>query len=293
MCGSAAANHKIVGQRLNQSQGLRPKSKNGVTVSVMKCDVCELVYANPQPIPNDAEDHEFIDAWSADYFEYDADYFSKEIAIAKKLLDFKAGMKALDIGAGIGKGLRSLNEAGFDAFGIEPSANACRFAYQKIGIPPEKLHCKSIENAEFAENTFDFVNFGAVLEHVYDPSESLRSALKWLKPCGIIFAEIPNSGYFITKLMNFYNKLSWTNYTSHISPMHAPFHHFEFGVKSFENFCAKNECTIASRHISVCVTPFLPKIAVPFADKYMAVTETGMQISIFLQKNSLGEKSGS
>jgi 2-polyprenyl-3-methyl-5-hydroxy-6-metoxy-1,4-benzoquinol methylase len=285
MCGASADGHKIVGQRLNQSQGFHPKSKNGIAVSVMKCNVCNLIYANPQPIPNNSDDHEFIDVWAKEYFEYDENYFTDEITRAKNLLNFQDGMKALDIGAGIGKGLRSLKEAGFDAFGIEPSAAACKFAYEKIGIPPEKLHCKSIENADFAENTFDFVNFGAVLEHVYNPSESLKSALKWLKPNGIIFAEIPNSGYFITKLMNIYNKLNGTNFTSHISPMHPPFHHFEFGTKSFESFCEKNDCKIADSRILVCTTPFLPKVFVPIVDKYMSLTNTGMQISIFLQKN--------
>ncbi len=286
MCGSSVDKHKLVGQRLNHSQGLKPKSRHGVSVSVMRCNVCHLVYANPQPIPNDAEDHDFLDVWSDDYFEYDENYMAVEIAQVKQLLNFKEGMKVLDIGAGIGKGMRSLINHGFDAFGIEPSANACKFAYEKIGVLPENLHCKTIEQADFPADTFDFVSFGAVLEHVYSPSESLQSALQWLKPGGIIFAEIPNSEYFITKLMNIYNKLNLTNYTSHISPMHAPFHHFEFTMKSFEIFCRKNNCQIAAGWINVCTTPFLPKIVVPFADKYMSATDSGMQISVFLQKTA-------
>ncbi len=34
MCGDHTINHKILGQRLNQSQGLNPKKKSGISVSI-------------------------------------------------------------------------------------------------------------------------------------------------------------------------------------------------------------------------------------------------------------------
>ncbi|HEX2536103.1 MAG TPA: hypothetical protein VHK69_20315, partial [Chitinophagaceae bacterium] len=49
MCGDSTANHKVLGQRLNQSQGLQPKKKSGISVSVKKCSRCELIYSSPQP----------------------------------------------------------------------------------------------------------------------------------------------------------------------------------------------------------------------------------------------------
>ena len=124
MCGNATDNNKILGQRLNTSQGYRPKKKNGVSTSIYKCSNCELIYSNPLPIPFSILDHYGIPAeeyWKPEYFNYDPAYFSYEINKAKTLLPFTTGMKALDIGAGIGKSMLSLAKAGFDAFGFEPS----------------------------------------------------------------------------------------------------------------------------------------------------------------------------
>jgi 2-polyprenyl-3-methyl-5-hydroxy-6-metoxy-1,4-benzoquinol methylase len=43
----------------------------------------------------------------------------------------------------------------------------------------------------FPEAHFDFITFGAVLEHLYDPSMSIHKAMSWLKPSGIMHIEVP------------------------------------------------------------------------------------------------------
>ena len=57
MCGSLAGNHKILGKRLNQSQGKNPQKKTGITTTICKCTTCGLIYSNPQPVPLDIQDH--------------------------------------------------------------------------------------------------------------------------------------------------------------------------------------------------------------------------------------------
>jgi 2-polyprenyl-3-methyl-5-hydroxy-6-metoxy-1,4-benzoquinol methylase len=49
-------------------------------------------------------------------------------------------------------------------------------------IPPEKLQLGMIENIEYPKDNFDFITFGAVLEHLYDPSAAIKKAMNWLKP---------------------------------------------------------------------------------------------------------------
>jgi len=51
MCGADSINFKIMGQRLNQSQGMDSRKKTSISVSVMKCTNCGLVFSNPQPLP--------------------------------------------------------------------------------------------------------------------------------------------------------------------------------------------------------------------------------------------------
>ena len=124
MCGDSSQGHIVLGQRLNQSQGLSPKRKTGISVSVMKCRKCSLIYSQPMPIPFNIQDHYGIPPesyWNESYFQWSPNYFSRQIETVKKLLPYKEGMTALDVGAGLGKCMISLNKAGFDTYGFEPS----------------------------------------------------------------------------------------------------------------------------------------------------------------------------
>ena len=129
MCGSTAERHKIMGQRLNQSQGFNPKSKLGISTSVMKCKNCGLIFSNPQPVPFDIQDHYGVlpeNYWIPEYFKVNEKYFSGQIDTTKRLSGFKEDMKALDVGAGLGKCMISLQKAGFDAYWNMPSAESIR-----------------------------------------------------------------------------------------------------------------------------------------------------------------------
>src|SRR5688572_21026953 len=86
MCGDPSAHHKILGQRLNQSQGLNPKQVAGISVTVKKCSKCSLIYSSPQPIPFDIQDHYGMPPESywkdEERLSWHPQYFAKEIAKA-------------------------------------------------------------------------------------------------------------------------------------------------------------------------------------------------------------------
>jgi hypothetical protein len=99
MCGAGQRN--TIGLRLDSSQGSRPERASGVAVTIAKCDACELIYANPMPVPESLDDHYAVPAeayWLPEYFDEDPTLFAAEIATAKRLLGFREGMTALDIG---------------------------------------------------------------------------------------------------------------------------------------------------------------------------------------------------
>ena len=286
MCGSDSSHHKILGKRLNASQGKNPKRKKGITTTIVRCIDCGLVYSNPQPIPFDIQDHYGMppeDYWIEEYFQVDINYFQNEISQAKKLISFREGMKSLDVGAGLGKAMIALSHAGFTAYGFEPSIPFYERAISKMNISPEKLKLGMIENVEYSENEFDFITFGAVLEHLYDPSGAIKKTLKWLKPGGIIHIEVPSSRWLINKIINFYYRLKGGDYVGNISPMHTPFHLYEFGLKSFEKNAEKNGYEIAFYQYYVCKT-FMPKFFDFFLKPYMRMTNTGMQLCVWLRK---------
>ena len=287
MCNHQSTTHKILGQRLNQSQGLHPKKKTGITTTIVKCSNCDLIYSNPQPIPENLQDHYGIppeDYWKPKYFNIDPTYFSVQIQKAKELINFQQGMKALDIGAGIGKGMISLANAGFDTYGFEPSQTFRQKAIEEMKINPDKIKLGGIEDVDFPENSFEFISFGAVLEHLYDPNESIKKAIHWLKPNGIIHIEVPSSKYLITKLFNLYYKIIGSNYVSNLSPMHEPYHLYEFGLKSFKENGELLNYKIADYEYSVASIYHIPKVFQPILKWYMKKTNTGMQITVWLKK---------
>src|SRR5687768_6197236 len=89
MCGAGRAKHRMLGMRLNRSQGRNPRSVPGIAVAVMQCTVCDLIFSDPQPIPGSLADHYGTPAesyWNSQYFEYNPEYFAHEISVAKSLL---------------------------------------------------------------------------------------------------------------------------------------------------------------------------------------------------------------
>jgi SAM-dependent methyltransferase len=287
MCGADTHDHKILGQRLNQSQGLKPKRKRGISTTVVQCTICGLIYSNPQPVPHDIQDHYGIppeDYWRPEYFAVEPSYFLDVITKAKKLLPFQPAMKALDIGAGIGKSLIALENAGFDAYGLEPSVPFYERAIRVMGIKPEKLKNGMMEKVDYEPGTFDLISFSAVLEHLYDPDKAIAKAIEWLKPNGLIHIEVPSSKYLVSAIFNRYYRLMGTNYVTNISPMHSPFHMYEFGLKSFLENQKKNHYSIVHSEYYVCAILKVPKIFHPPLKWYMKITKRGMQLEVWLKK---------
>ena len=193
-------------------------------------------------------------------------------------------MKALDIGAGIGNSMIALEKAGFDVMGCEPSAPFYERAISKMGIDPARIKLGMIEQMEFEQNSFDFITFRAVFEHLYHPADSLQKALKWLKPTGVIHIEVPSSNYLAARLVNRLYRLMGTNYVTNLSPMHEPFHLYEFSKKSFEELGKKIHFKIDYVQYHVCENVYFPRIINGLLNQYMKKTNTGMQLEVWLRK---------
>jgi len=288
MCGAVTTENYILGQRLNKPQGFRPKNKQGISVSVIKCKTCGLIYANPLPIPANIQDHYGIppeEYWTYAKSEINSCYFSEQIQKAKRLLGSDTdGLKALDIGAGEGKSMNALNLAGFDTYGLEASATFRKFAIDSFGLDPERLKLGMIENAVYPDSFFDFITFGAVLEHFYNPADCISKAIKWLKPGGIIQIEVPSSNHLIAKIVNFYYRMVGTNYVTNLSPMHSPFHLYEFDLKSFAKNSKIQNYDIAEYYYYVCRIYHFPDFMHPLLRYIMAKRNSGMQLEVWLKK---------
>jgi ubiquinone/menaquinone biosynthesis C-methylase UbiE len=159
-------------------------------------------------------------------------------------------------------------------------------AISKMNISPDRLKLGKIEELDYPENHFDFITFSVVLEHLYDPSYCIQRALKWLKPGGIIHIEVPSSNYFMNKLYNASYSIRGLDYVGNLSPMHSPFHLYEFDINSFKKNSAQNNnnYSIALHQYYVCETG-LPE-PINFAlKKYMSLSNSSMQLCVWLKKS--------
>lgn len=280
MCGSP--DRDLLGLRLNQTQGLRPKRACGVAVSVKKCGRCELIYPDPLPIPARISDHYGIEAdgyFAEGYFEDEAGSF--HIAIANELIGFAPGMTALDIGAGVGKVMKLLTRNGWDAHGIEPSGPFIEYATRRNGIPPDRIKPGTVEAAQYPPGSFNLITFGAVLEHLYSPAAAIERALGWLRPGGILHIEVPSSRYAVAKILNAYFRLRGVNYVTHLSPMHPPYHLFEFSHRSFERHGeAAGYHVVKHEYVPGIMPNRLHRALTP----WMRRNGSGMQLTVWLRR---------
>ena len=109
--------------------------------------------------------------------------------------------------------------------------------------------------------------------------------MKWLKKDGLIHIEVPNAGYYVNSLVNFYYRLKGLDYVANISPMHEPYHLYEFTLESFIKFCDLNNYKLIDYKYFVCGAYNIPKLFAPILNSYMKATNTGMQLSVMLGKN--------
>jgi 2-polyprenyl-3-methyl-5-hydroxy-6-metoxy-1,4-benzoquinol methylase len=288
MCGYPSAQSRVLGKRLDHPQGFRPKAKVGICTSVQRCRRCGLIYANPLPKPASVTQHYGTPPelfWTPGYFEVSPAYLRMQIERFQALrggVDLR-GLMALDIGAGIGKGMVALARAGFDAYGVEPSPDFRQRAIEGMGITAERLHLTAVEDAVFEDEFFDFVTFSAVLEHVYDPAAAITRAMRWLKTGGLMHIEVPSSAYLASTLMRFFYRATGSDYVINICPMHVPYHLYEFTPVSFERHSEAGGYRIAFSTYYPC-TAYAPRWLDPLLIRLMQWTRTGMQLEIWLQK---------
>jgi SAM-dependent methyltransferase len=283
MCGSADA--KVLGRRLNGHQGLRARHSVGIATTVVQCRECRLIYANPRPVPESLAHHYDRapeDYWLDAYFRHDPEYFREQVGTFRRLWRGAGKPRALDIGAGLGKTLTALAQDGFDAYGLEPSPSF-RDRALAGGVEAERLQLASLENAAYESGEFDFISFGAVLEHLHEPAAAIERALTWAAEGGLVHIEVPSATWLLSRLLNLVYRVEGVDYVTNLSPMHPPYHLYEFTLRSFELHALRSSYEVVAHCLHVGDT-FLPRRLQSIATRVMAATGTGMQLEVWLRR---------
>jgi SAM-dependent methyltransferase len=183
--------------------------------------VCHGVYQRPTLIP---ESNPYAESSADEYFRLHEPLEKIRrgeslAAFAESLLGKPGTM--LELGCGRGELLRGGANRGWTVRGIEMTEEFARIAQERYGIAVE---CASIKEAETLRGSHDVILLAAILEHLYEPAETLRLVREALRPGGIVFIDVPNECSLMTRVGNAYMRFQGKRWAVNLSPTFAPFH---------------------------------------------------------------------
>lgn len=129
------------------------------------------------------------------------------------------GKKILDVGASNGEFLYHLKKRGADTYGVEINTKTANAAL-KLGL---KIFVGFLEDAKYADNFFDIVHLGDILEHVTDPRKLLMECRRVLKPGGTLIIRTLNMDCFWAKATLFFYRLFGIPWSAVTPPHHIHF----------------------------------------------------------------------
>ncbi|MDQ6608051.1 MAG: class I SAM-dependent methyltransferase [Actinomycetota bacterium] len=150
--------------------------------------------------------------------------------------------RLLDAGAGRGRFLAAALAAGYDAFGIEPSARGAGTA-AALGLPVRRA---GIEAAGLPAASVDVVTLWHVLEHLDNPAVALAEIARWLRPSGILLVGVPN--------LSSWQARAGADRWYHLDPPRHRVHFTEAGVG--ELLRGQGFSVVATRHLLLEHNPF-------------------------------------
>lgn len=171
-------------------------------IGVVRCRECDLIYANPR-----LRHPEHVYFGAADNYAREARLIYEGQAAHHRdpnyledlrlLQRYRSTGKLLDVGTSMGFFLRHAAAAGYDVTGLEPSPGLSQLAREKFGL---RVQNSFLQDAGFADESFDIVTMTDVFEHLTQPRDILREVRRILRPGGVVLIKVPNGLYNLSKL---------------------------------------------------------------------------------------------
>jgi len=231
-----------------------------------KCRNCGLLFINPRPTKDEIKKY-YPDK---DYYAYSqaekefqtrgenkfeklvnsmrritiAEYYANKknwplsLKLKNKIISFfgkhrfgqaPLGLKigsVLDVGCGDGHFLSHLRDLGWKVKGVEINSYAAQKA-RKRGL---EVYAKNLLDIDFGKETFEVVRLWSVLEHLHQPSATLRKINRILKKDGFLIIQVPNFDSMARKIF----KENW-------SAFDAPRHLYCFNQETLKKMIEKND----------------------------------------------------
>ena len=216
----------------------------GVKTRIVKCRNCNLIFPNPMPYPS-GEDTRYTNV--SGYFEdvmtvtdegqrQVGDKLARE---AERLLGHRG--RFLDIGCGRGEVVWAARERGWDAEGCDLSEDFVRYAREVNGV---EAHAATLEEMNYPDASFDAVTMVEVIEHLYDPADTVKELSRVVRPGGVVYISTPNEESVYQSLGNLYYKARGLDWVVNLCPTWNLYHIQGFSPRSLRYLLEANHFQI-------------------------------------------------
>jgi SAM-dependent methyltransferase len=183
---------------------------------LLRCSACSGVWLNCPPRPDQMGVH-YDEDYHRAIMTAGETYPEKRWKRHRELIArHKQGGAILDIGCSSGAFLSAMKGPNWKLYGIEMEASTAEKARSASGA---EVFVGDVDDAPFAQGSFDVITAFDLLEHVYHPRQFLGNVLRWLKPGGIFFTMLPNIDSWESRLFgSYWYGLELPRHLFHFSP---------------------------------------------------------------------------
>lgn len=185
--------------------------------SVKQCQTCGLGRTTPLPTEHQQAD---INRSTYTLDQRLKTYRSQQKQLAKRYtrqigqieaLQAHAGKLLLDVGCSLGVFVAFAKQRGYQAHGVELSHETGSYARDQLGLD---VFIGTLEDANYADGSFDIITLWDVLEHVSDPLALLAEVKRILCPGGLLAIQSPNIESSMVRVLG--DRWNWWTIPDHI-----------------------------------------------------------------------------
>lgn len=202
----------------------------GEKTAIVRCRKCSHQYPNPMPFPKVGLEEVYVDA--DEYFSgHDVELKKKNALRLMQEFEQKLGRrgKFLDVGCGAGELLWAAKESQWEVEGVDPSKEFVEIGFERLGV---QGRITTLKEADFPDNYFDAVAMSSLIEHLYEPFETLCEVHRVLRPDGLLWFDAPNEDGLYMQFGNLYMRLQGKDWVVVMAPTFPPYHVQGFNPKS-------------------------------------------------------------
>ena len=205
-----------------ETGSFRPRGAKG-GYGIEECPSCRLVQLVPTPTVETLralyEGDAYFDGEAgtgySEYEEQEQEYLATFREDVRRIRQFVSHGRILEVGCGYGYFLQCALDAGYDAYGIDLSPSAIKWAATRH---PGRVFCGLLEEVPgIQEQQYDVIFGSHLIEHLTTPGDFLASASRLLKPGGLVVLVTPN-------IKSVLSRVSGSRWVSYKIPEHVSYY---------------------------------------------------------------------